>query len=89
MVRNIVCGVDSVKVVLHALDQTLVEAKAVVVVAHHQRLQDEPEALLHSLQLNLVVSRSELRVVGQHGHRKHEHEVGHQVGKLVQSPFHS
>jgi hypothetical protein len=89
VICKIVCGVDGVKVVLHALDQTLVEAEAVVVVAHHQRLQDEPEALLHALQLNFVVGCPELGIVRQHGHGKHQHEVGHQVRKLVQSPLHS
>lgn len=40
---------ECVLVYLHSLDEVLVEAVAVEVVARYQRLQDEPEALLHHL----------------------------------------
>lgn len=52
IIDSVVCLIDGVLVVLHPLHEALVEPVAVEVVAGDQRLQDEPQALLHHLRNN-------------------------------------
>ena len=83
VVVRLVLVLHCVDVVLHLLDEGLVEAEAEVVVLGHQGFEDEPEGVLHAVQEADVLMGFEFGVVGQDDNGEYQHVVGHDVGELA------
>lgn len=79
---------ERILVVLHSLDQVLVEAEAEKLLVVDERLEDQPKAALDLSQLDRVGVPREARIVRQYWDGKHQHVVGQDVRQLAHGAFH-
>lgn len=88
IVGVLVVRFERILVVLHPLDQVLVEAKAEELLVVDERLEDHPQAALDLAQLDRVGVSREARIVRQYWDGKHQHVVGQDVRQLAHGAFH-
>lgn len=75
-IERIIVRFGGVLVVLHAIDNCFVKAKAEKLLVRDQRLQQQPQTPFKRFQLRHLLDVGEIRIVCEHTDGKHQHVVG-------------